>query len=73
MKKAYQTFVRGLVGLVTCVYIATIICLLVQVFARYVLKVPTPWLWAPGRCLGAVITLAFILCVTVCTEFPRCY
>lgn len=43
MKKAYQTFVRGLVGLVTCVYIATIICLLVQVFARYVLKVPTPW------------------------------
>ena len=43
LKKAYQTFVRGLVGLVTCVYIATIICLLVQVFARYVLKVPTPW------------------------------
>ena len=24
-------------------------------------------------CLGAAITLAFILCVTVCTEFPRCY
>lgn len=35
-------------------------------------SLPRP-LWAPGRCLGAVITSAFILCVTVCTEFPRCY
>lgn len=43
MKKLYNLFIRGLVGLVTCIYIATIVCLMIQVLARYVFQVPTPW------------------------------
>ena len=57
MKKAYELFTRVLVGAVTCIYISTIVCLLVQVVARYVLHVPTPWSEELARYLLVSLTV----------------
>lgn len=43
MKKVYNFLTQSLIVLVTCIYISTIVCLLVQVVARYILRTPTPW------------------------------
>lgn len=57
MKKIYRLFVRVLVSVVTCIYVATIVCLLVQVAARYVFRVPTPWSEELARYLLITLTV----------------
>ena len=43
MKKLYDLFFRILEAIVTFLLISVTVCVLVQVFARFVIKVPIPW------------------------------